>query len=560
MTLFSNRFGKNQLSEKDGNVKIISGNIVDIITEKIYSGIITTSDGKIIKIEKSNKKFNNFIIPGFIDAHVHVESSMLTPVEFARAAIPHGTVAIVTDPHEIANVLGLEGVNFMIENGKLSPMKFYFSAPSCVPATPFETSGGKLGIEEIDTLLQKDEIKYLGEFMNYPGVIYDDPEVKKKLALAKKYHKNVDGHAPGLSGKYLKKYVTSGISTDHECLTANEALEKIKLGMKILIREGSACNDFDNLISIAEDNSESCMFCCDDLHPNDLIKGHINLILKRALKCGLDIFKVLRMACLNPIKHYGLDVGLIQVGDSADFLIVEDLKNLNVINSYIEGIKVVRNGKVNLPSVPIAFMNDFNTSLKTEAELIIPAKGKKINVISALDKVIATTKMIVEPLIEKGNAVSDIERDILKIAVVNRYQVAPLSLGFIHGFGLKTGAIASSVAHDSHNIIAIGVDDNSITEAVNALIENKGGICVTDKNLVDVLPLPIAGIISNKTCPEVAKKYEDLEAKARNLGSKLNAPFMTLSFMALLVIPELKMSDKGLFDATKFEFVDLWVE
>ena len=538
----------------------LTGNIVDIVAEKIFPGIITISDNKILKIEESSEEYDNFIIPGFVDAHIHVESSMLTPVEFARAAMLHGTIAVVTDPHEIANVLGLEGINFMLENGKNSPMKFYFSAPSCVPATPFETSGGKIGVQELEELLQKDEIKYMGEFMNYPGVIHDDAEVLAKLKLAKKYEKKIDGHAPELSGNDLKKYAAAGITTDHECLTSSEAIEKIKLGMKILIREGSACKDFDNLISIAIDHYENCMFCCDDLHPNDLLKGHINLIVKKALSTGLDIFKVLQMACLNPVRHYGLEVGLLQIGDPADFLVVNDLEDMNVIDSYINGQKVVENGKINLSRITTSVVNNFQTEMKTIEDFLIPIKGNMINVISVSDGIITTTKKIISPLIENGNAISDINRDILKIAVVNRYQNALTAMGFIHGFGLKSGSIASSVAHDSHNIIVIGVDDKSMVKAVNTIIENKGGICVVIDQEIDILPLPIAGIISDKSCAEVAYKYEELEAKAKSLGSKLHAPFMTLSFMALLVIPELKMSDKGLFDGTKFEFVDLWVE
>ena len=540
--------------------KQIKGNIVDIVSERIFPGIITIMENKISKIEECSEDFDSYIIPGFIDAHVHVESSMLTPVEFARTAILHGTVAVVTDPHEIANVLGIAGVNFMIENGKISPMKFYFSAPSCVPATPFETSGAKLGIAELDELLQRDEIKYLGEFMNYPGVIHDDEEVNAKLALAKKYHKKTDGHAPELTGNELKKYAAAGISTDHECLTSKEALEKIKLGMKILIREGSACKDFDNLIEIAHKKWHDCMFCCDDLHPNDLLNGHINMIVKKALAAGLDIFKVLQMATLNPVRHYGLEVGLLQEGDPADFLIVDDLQNLNVINSYIDGQKIVENGKPNLPESTTSHINNFHTSIKSEMNFEIAEQDGKIKIIIAEDGNVATRSTSVKPLVRDGKVISDVDRDLLKIAVVNRYQDTPPALGFIRGFGLKKGSIASSVAHDSHNIIVIGADDESITKAVNKIIENKGGICVVENGWTEILPLPIAGIISDKTCTEVAKQYETLEAKAKELGCKLNAPFMTLSFMALLVIPELKMSDKGLFDGNNFEFVDLWVK
>jgi adenine deaminase len=535
----------------------IKSNIVDIVAEKIFPGIITISDQKIVKIEKINEKTENFLIPGFIDAHVHIESSMLTPFEFAKTALSHGTIGVVSDPHEIANVLGIDGVLFMIENAQLSHLKFYFSAPSCVPATSFETSGAKIGLKELETLLKRDDIKYLGEFMNFPGVIHNDEHVLKKLALARNYNKLIDGHAPALSGDDLRKYVSAGISTDHECLTSSEALEKISLGMKILIREGSACKDFDNLISIAQTHYKDCMFCCDDLHPDDLMKGHINLIVKKALETGLDIFKVLRMSSLNPIKHYNLDIGLLQEGDSADFLLVEDLQEFKILENYIGGKPTLKE----LKKTPIAIeiKNNFHISEKKEDDFLIPAQNGNLRVMEVSDGSILTDVAIMKPKIKQGFAVSDPERDLLKIAVVNRYHETKPALGFIRGFGLKQGALATSVAHDSHNIIAIGADDKSLTRAVNLIIRNKGGICAVGPNSATVLPLPIAGIISDQSCPEVAKKYEQLQNKSQELGTILHAPFMTLSFMALLVIPKLKVSDKGLFDGTKFEFVDTWV-
>ncbi|MDO9577980.1 MAG: adenine deaminase [Candidatus Cloacimonadales bacterium] len=535
----------------------IEANLVDIISTEIFPARLFWEEGRICKIEKINKKMKNCLIPGFVDAHIHIESSLLTPVEFGKKAVQHGTVAVVADPHEIANVLGIEGVKFMIENGKRSPLKFFWGAPSCVPATTFETSGAELGQAEIEELLKMNEITHLSEMMNYPGVIFGDEIVLKKIEIAKKLYKPIDGHAPGLSGEDLKKYVKAGISTDHECFTQQEALEKLALGMKILIREGSASKEFDELIPIAKNNFNNCLFCSDDLHPHDLQKGHINLLVKRALKSGLDIFKVLKMASQNPAKHYKLEIGLLQIGDPADFLVVDDLQNLHILETYIDGEPTI---EYTDDQFAVETKNKFNTKPKTIEDFQIPAKTGKIRIIEAKDRRLITGSKLVKPLIRNGFAVADPKRDLLKIAVVNRYQNVKPALGFIHGFGLKSGAIASSVAHDSHNIIAIGVDDNSVLKAVNTLIANKGGICTVDADSAEILPLPIAGIISDKSCTEVAEKYEILEEKAKDLGCKLTAPFMTMSFMALLVIPELKMSDKGLFDGTKFEFVDLWID
>jgi adenine deaminase len=536
----------------------VSGNIVDLIKDEIFPGTIEIHNGKISKIIKEDKAFENYIIPGFIDSHVHIESSMLTPAEFGRIAVTHGTVAVVTDPHEIANVLGIEGVNFMIENGHLSPLKFFFSAPSCVPATPFETSGAVLGIPEIDQLLKQDEIKYLGEFMNYPGVIYQDPVVMQKISLAKKYNKKIDGHAPFVKGDDLKKYVSAGISTDHECTTAEEAIEKIGLGMKILIREGSACRDFEKLIPLAENYYESCMFCCDDLHPDELAKRHIDYLVRKALATGLDILKVLKIACLNPIKHYGLEVGLLQPGDDADFLIVDNLEDLNILSTYIKGKKVAERGNILLLPVEPKRPNNFNCDLLKSGDLALKVKSSKFKVIEVKDGEITTLKSLAS--VKQGSEwiESDLERDILKIAVINRYYNAEPAIAFIRGFGLKKGAIASSVVHDSHNIIVVGTSDDLMLLAANELIRNRGGICAVDKEEKLVLPLPIAGIISDMSYKEVAEKYEALERKAVAMGSKMKSTFMTLSFMALLVIPELKLSDKGLFDGSSFQLTELW--
>ncbi len=541
------------------DIKTVSGNIVDVLNSRIYSGQLKISQGRIVDIASDNRKYKTYLIPGLVDAHIHIESSMLPPSEFARIAVTKGTVATVSDPHEIANILGEAGVSYMIADAKTVPIKFYFGAPSCVPATPFETAGASLGPEEVEELLRRDEIKYLAEVMNFPGVINNDPQVIKKIENAKKYSKPIDGHAPGLRGKDLKKYVSLGISTDHECFTREEALEKIRTGMKIQIREGSAAKNFEELIPIAEKDYESCMFCSDDKHPDDLIEGHINELVKRALNYGLDIMKVLRIASVNPIFHYGLDVGLLRVGDYADFLEIDNFSDFTILKTYINGEVVAEKGRSLMSKRPSKLVNNFKTNKKSISDFALPYKNGKINVIEAIDGQLITNRLVEPPKKVSGYVESDIERDILKIVVVNRYQDARVAIGFIKNFGLKKGAIASSVAHDSHNIISVGVDDETICRAVNLIIENKGGICAVAGDKKIVLPLPIAGIMSNEDYDQVARKYIELDKMAKSLGSPLSAPFMTLSFMALPVIPKLKLSDRGLFDGEQFKFIDVFV-
>jgi adenine deaminase len=536
----------------------IRGNIVDLKKQNTYPGIIKIKKGKIIDIKKVEKEFNNYILPGFIDAHVHIESSMLTPSEFARVAAIHGTVAVVTDPHEIANVLGIDGVYYMIKNASKVPFKFYFGAPSCVPASPFETSGAELNPKALEKLLKNENIKFLAEMMNYPGVINNDTEVIEKINSAKKFSKPIDGHAPGLTGKSLEKYVECGITTDHECFTLEEGREKINLGMKVLIREGTGARNFKDLQQLIEENVDSCMLCSDDKHPNDLVNGHINHIVKRAIENGIDPMKVLKAASVNPISHYNLDVGLLRIGDPADFIIVDNLIKLNVLNTYINGIEVARNGTTLITSIIPEIINNFNISFKTPNDFSVKKTKEKINAIIAIDGQLITEKEIEKPLVSNEFILSDVDRDLLKISVVNRYKNTNPSVGFIKNFGLKKGAIASSVAHDSHNIIVVGVTDEDICKAVNLLIENKGGLCAVGEDKKTVLPLPIAGIISNKKYDWVAKKYEEIEEFAKSLGSNLQAPFMTLSFMALPVIPKLKITDKGLFDSENFKFIPLF--
>ena len=539
----------------------ISGNIVDIFNRQIYFGEVTVANGHIKKIERKDAAGNvqqkpPFILPGFIDSHVHIESSMLVPSEFAKIAVVHGTVATISDPHEIANVCGMPGVEFMIANGKTVPFKFHFGAPSCVPATIFETAGATLNAADVELLLQKDEIKYLSEMMNFPGVLFGDAEVHQKIAAAKKYNKPVDGHAPGLRGADAKKYIDAGISTDHECFTAGEALEKLQYGMKILIREGSAAKNFEALIDLLNGHAESMMFCSDDKHPDSLVEGHINQLCARAVAKGIDIFKILLAACINPVLHYKMNVGLLKEGDAADFILTEDLVNFNVLQTYIDGVLVAENGKSSIETKKTEPINQFSCAEKIVSDFETRFNGEKeIYVIEALEGQLITNKLVVKPTVLNGNIVSNVANDILQIVVVNRYKEAPVARSFIKNFGLKQGAIASTVAHDSHNIIAVGVDKASICKAVNLVIKEQGGISAVNNSISTVLGLPVAGLMSNEDGYKVAADYTAIDKMTKEqLGSTLAAPFMTLSFMALLVIPHLKLSDLGLFDGDRFEF------
>jgi len=537
----------------------LKAQFVDIPNRKIYTVLLRVENSKIQHIESIAPEADlPFLMPGFIDSHVHVESSMLVPSEFARLAVVHGTVATVSDPHEIANVCGMAGVEYMIENGNQVPFKFYFGAPSCVPATPFETAGGEIDIQDIERLMSRSEIHYLAEMMNWPGTVNQDPIVMAKIKIAQKYGKPIDGHAPGLQGELAKKYVAAGPSTDHECFTYEEALGKIKLGMKIAIREGSAAKNFEALIDLIDDYPDMIMFCSDDKHPDNLALSHINDLVARAIAKGKDLFNVLRAACLNPIAHYSLHVGQLREGDPADFILVKDLKSFQVQATYINGEKVAENGKTLIQRVNNDIINNFDCLSKTSEDFQVKAEGSKVNVIEALDGQLITPAIKGNILVINGLAESNLAQDILKITVVNRYQDAPPAIAFIKNFGLKTGAIASSVGHDSHNIIAVGVDDESICRAVNLIIAAKGGVSAVHGEDEDILPLPVAGIMSASDGYEVAAAYTRIDRMAKEMGSTLNSPFMTLSFMALLVIPDLKLSDKGLFSGERFEFEKLF--
>jgi len=539
------------------SIQKISGNIVDVVTRRIFSGTLHIESRKIIKIVEEAVAESHYIIPGFVDAHVHVESSMLIPSEFARLAVCHGSVATISDPHEIGNVLGVKGVKYMINNGKKTPFKFHFGAPSCVPATVFETAGAEITVDDVTELLALPEIHYLTEMMNFPGVLFDDPVVLAKIQAAKDAGKQIDGHAPGLMGADVEKYINAGITTDHECFTKAEALEKLKYGMKILIREGSAAKNFDELISLLDEYPTEIMFCSDDKHPNDLVEGHINKLAKRAVAKGCDVMNVLRATSYNIIKHYNMYVGLLQVNDPADFCVVTDLKNFKVTQTYIDGNIVAENNKTLIPSVEEALVNNFNCSPIMVDQIKVPSISSTIKVIEVEDGQLVTKKGDAQLNNTNGFLESDTSQDILKIVVVNRYFDAPPAVAFVKNYGLQQGALASCVAHDSHNIIAVGVSDADIVKAINLVVAHKGGVSLANGTEELVLPLPVAGIMSEKDGYEVANAYEKLDLRSKELGVKLQAPYMTMSFCALLVIPELKLSDKGLFDGNKFEFTEL---
>ena len=544
---------------KSKNTYILSGNIIDLRGNEIFKGTVYVENGSIDRIVKENVAEDQYILPGLIDSHIHIESSMLIPSEFAKLAVVHGTVATVSDPHEIANVLGIDGVKYMIENGNKVPFKFYFGASACVPATPFETSGFQFQEKEMEELLGMKEIKYLSEMMNFPGVINQDPWEMRKIEIARSYGKPVDGHAPGVTGDDARKYAEAGVTTDHECFTMKEALDKIEFGMKIQIREGSAAKNFDALIDLMKDHEDKVLFCSDDKHPNDLVKGHINELVVRAIAKGYNPLNVLRSVILNPIDHYNLEVGTLQVGDAADMIVVDNLSDFNILQTYVDGILVAESGTSYIDSIPEEQPNNFRAKKVTADMLKVIPSGNKLKVIEAYDGQLITGCLVEDYKVEDNNVVSDVDKDILKLVVLNRYEDAKPAVAFIKNFNLKSGAIASSVAHDSHNIVAVGTNDADIAIAMNLVIKEEGGISLVNDEDEKVLPLPVAGLMSTCDGYRIATSYSILDDEVHKMGSKLRAPYMTLSFMALLVIPELKLSDKGLFDGNKFSFTDLFV-
>lgn len=534
----------------------IKGIIIDPLNRKRFKGKLIVENGKILSITEIEMAPDQYILPGFVDAHIHIESSMLVPSEFARLAVQHGTVATISDPHEIANVCGLDGVEFMIENGKSVPLKFHFGAPSCVPATTFETAGACLNVDDVTKLLERDDIFYLAEMMNWPGVLFDDEEVLAKIKAAQKIGKPVDGHAPGLKGEQAKKYCAAGITTDHECFTLEEALDKLKHGMNIIIREGSAAKNFNALIPLFSSHPGKLMFGSDDKHPDDLLLGHINNVVSRAINLGYDFFDVLHAACVLPVQHYNMNVGLLQPGHSADFIIVDNLDTMHVTQTWIEGVCVF-DGNVLFEKTAVTPINYFVDWQTVPSDFQVKASGntKIIPVIDALDGELITKRSEATLQVENNLVLADQANDILKITVVNRYAKVPPAVGFIRNFGLKNGAIASSVGHDSHNIIAVGSSDEYLSKVVNLIMDAKGGIAAVHEKDSKLLPLPVAGIMTHLDGTQAGKDYEALNIMAKAMGSTLGAPFMLISFMALLVIPSIKMSDKGLFDAERFEFI-----
>ena len=536
----------------------IAGQYVDIVGKQIYPASIQVENGIIVAISPCENAPLQYLLPGFIDSHVHIESSMLIPSSFARLAVLHGTIGTISDPHEIANVCGVDGVHYMIDNGKKVPFHFFFGAPSCVPATTFETAGAMIDSDQITELLASDDIYYLSEMMNFPGVLYNDPEVIKKISAAHKAGKPVDGHAPGLRGEDAKKYIAAGISTDHECFTMDEALDKLGLGMKILIREGSAAKNFEALYPLIDTHTSNIMLCSDDKHPDSLLEGHINQLCARAVAKGIDKFNVLQAACINPIDHYKLPTGKMKVGDPANFIVVNDLISFEVTTTYINGLMVAEKGKSYIAPIKEKTINQFDAAFILAAQLKMytkdyPNQNGLIPVIEAIDGQLITNCIWMSPTEKENCLVTNPQSDVLKMVVYNRYKTAAPSIAFIKNFGFTHGAIASTVAHDSHNIIAVGVDDESITTAINSVIQEKGGVSCVNKTEIKILPLPVAGLMSNADPYEVAEQYTIIDAMSKALGSQLGSPFMTLSFMALLVIPHLKLSDKGLFDGDQFK-------
>jgi adenine deaminase len=540
----------------------VTANVVDIPGRRTYAARVDVANRRIAAINATNEKPTNYLLPGFVDAHVHIESSMLVPSEFARAAVVHGTVATVSDPHEIGNVRGVTGVEYMLENAAQVPFKFNFGAPSCVPATTFETAGSEITVDEVANLLDDPRIRYLSEMMNFPGVLHGDSVCMAKVKAAHDRGKPVDGHAPGLRGEEAARYIAAGITTDHECFTKEEALDKLAARCKIAIREGSAARNFDALYTLLSEYPGMTMLCSDDKHPDELLAGHINVLVRRAVERGIDVYDALRAACITPVEHYGLNVGQLRVGDPADFIEVDSLREFNVLRTWIDGALVAERGRTFIPRVEPAVVNNFvptKVSVK-DIEVSAPADSRfKLQVIEALDGQLITNRLTFPVQVVNEAVHAQLDLDILKLVVVNRYYKAPPAIAFIKNFGLKRGAMASSVAHDSHNVIAVGADDADLAAAINLVMDARGGLsaaCKTE-NVAEVLPLPVAGLMATGTCEEVGAAYAKLDKLVKRWGSSLRAPYMTLSFMALLVIPALKLSDRGLFDGAKFEFTDL---
>jgi len=534
---------------------LLRGNILNVFTGDIYPAEIIIEDGIIKMVRKIKADFDGILLPGFIDSHTHIESSLMTPSSFAEATIPHGTTAVISDPHEIANVMGLEGIDFMIDDSKRVPLKFFFTAPSCVPATEFETAGAKIGINEIRTLLERDDIVALGEMMDFPGVISENPEVIKKIEVAREACKPIDGHAPLLSGDDLCKYVEKGISTDHESVYAEEAREKKELGMKIMIREGSSAKNLQDLASMGGD-----FLVSDDIEPRDLIEGHMNAILRKAVEYGIDEVEAVRMVTINPADHYSLDFGAIAPGRSADIVLVDNLKNFTVKKVFIDGRLVAKDGKRLFKirgeeRTPLQGKIRIKDLEPSRLEIQAPGNKARVRIINVFDGQIITSESAQELPSIDGIIQPLPEDDILKASVIDRYGHGNIGNGFVKGFGIQEGALASTVAHDSHNLIVVGTSTDYMMEAIDVL-KGVGGLVAVAPDEYIHLKLPVAGLMSHERVNILAYKARQLNDFVADMGSSLSNPFMTMSFLSLLVIPRLRLSDKGLFNVEERCFVD----
>jgi adenine deaminase len=536
---------------------LLEGNLVDVIGQRIFPARVSFQDGVITGVEEISGKFEGFLIPGMIDSHIHIESSLLCPSRFAEAVVPHGTTAVITDPHEIANVLGLQGVDYMVKDSKTVPLRVYFTAPSCVPSTPFETSGAHFGAREIEALLSRPEFVALGELMNYPGAVAHDPQVMEKIEVARKLGRPIDGHAPLLSGEDLKEYVRLGILTDHECTSSAEAKEKHELGMQIMVRQGSASRNLEALAEFARSND--FFLVSDDKSVSDLVSGHLDRILAEAVEQGIDPVRAIRAVTINPALHYGLSIGAIEVGRKADIVQVADLKSFHVQDVYVDGQLVASRGapKFEVKPKEMAYQFVLMRKVPSDFEVMSTSPLAEVRVIGIVKDEIITEDLTATLRTENGRVLPDLEQDVLKIAVVNRYGDAPVANGFVKGFGMKRGAVASSVAHDAHNIIVIGASSEDMATAVNTLVMEGGGFCACADGKTHILNLRVAGLMCTRRAVEVKRVLDIVQARVRELGSPLENPFMTMSFLSLLVIPALKLGDRGLFDVRAFKFVDV---
>lgn len=546
-------------------------NLINVVSGEIYPTDIAIADQLIVGLDhhydaRTTLDLNGlYAAPGFIDGHVHIESSMVTVPQFARAVVPLGTTSVISDPHEIANVLGYEGIRFMMESAKYNPLNVFFMLPSCVPSTRLETAGSQLRAFDIFPFLREKWVVGLGEMMNFPGVINGDEEVLDKIKVASE--KRVDGHAPGVGGKHLNAYIAAGIASDHESTTPEEALEKLRRGMYIMIREGTGTKNLRDLLKmVTPENSRRCIFCTDDRHPHDILEeGHINFMIKTAIAHGIDPMSAIRMATLNPAEYFNLrKLGFLAPGNYADLVLLDNLSECRIRMVFKNGQLVAEDGQMKYESSfkpDVKIRGSVNIKWLEGDEFVIPAMGKRCRVIGLIKDQIVTEELIIEPKIEDGRVVSDPARDILRCYVVERHHGSGnIGKGLVKGFGLKKGAMASSISHDSHNIVAVGVNDEDIFRAVIQINKMGGGLAVTcDGKVQAALELPIAGLMSSEPLEDVNRKLQQLNLQTRALGCNLADPFMAISFLALPVIPKLKITDLGLVDVDQFDFVSLFV-